>query len=65
VQIGGPAGAFIVIVYGIVERYGVANLLIATAWPACCCSPWACSAGHAGALHPGAMSSASPTASRC
>ena len=31
VQIGGPAGAFIVIVYGIVERYGVANLLLATA----------------------------------
>ncbi|CAN7571424.1 SulP family inorganic anion transporter [Variovorax paradoxus] len=31
VQIGGPAGAFIVIVYGIVERYGVANLLISTA----------------------------------
>ena len=31
VQIGGPAGAFIVIVYGIVERYGVSNLLIATA----------------------------------
>jgi len=31
VQIGGPAGAFIVIVYGIIERYGVANLLIATA----------------------------------
>lgn len=30
VQIGGPAGAFIVIVYGIVERYGLANLLIAT-----------------------------------
>ena len=30
-QIGGPAGAFIVIVYGIVERYGVANLLISTA----------------------------------
>ncbi len=30
VQIGGPAGAFIVIVYGIVERYGFANLLIAT-----------------------------------
>jgi SulP family sulfate permease len=28
VQIGGPAGAFIVIVYGIVERYGLANLLI-------------------------------------
>ena len=31
VQIGGPAGAFIVIVYGIVERYGYANLVIATA----------------------------------
>ncbi len=31
VQIGGPAGAFIVIVYGIVDRYGVANLLLATA----------------------------------
>ncbi|MGH6647145.1 SulP family inorganic anion transporter [Aquabacterium sp.] len=30
VQIGGPAGAFIVIVYGIVEHYGVANLLIST-----------------------------------
>ena len=30
-QIGGPAGAFIVIVYGIVERYGVANLILATA----------------------------------
>ncbi len=30
VQSGGPAGAFIVIVYGIVERYGLANLLIAT-----------------------------------
>ncbi|CAM5781969.1 SulP family inorganic anion transporter [Ottowia pentelensis] len=30
VQIGGPAGAFIVIVYGIVQRYGVANLIIAT-----------------------------------
>jgi len=31
VQIGGPAGAFIVIVYGIVQQYGLANLLIATA----------------------------------
>ena len=31
VQIGGPAGAFIVIVYGIVQRYGVSNLIIATA----------------------------------
>ena len=31
VQIGGPAGAFIVVVYGILERYGLANLIIATA----------------------------------
>jgi SulP family sulfate permease len=31
VQIGGPAGAFIVIVYGILERHGLANLLISTA----------------------------------
>ncbi|MFM8756662.1 MAG: SulP family inorganic anion transporter [Limnohabitans sp.] len=31
VQIGGPAGAFIVIVYAIVERYGLANLVLATA----------------------------------
>ncbi|WP_374353271.1 SulP family inorganic anion transporter [Limnohabitans sp.] len=31
VQIGGPAGAFIVIVYGILERYGPANLILATA----------------------------------
>ena len=31
VQIGGPAGAFIVIVYGILQRHGLANLMIATA----------------------------------
>ena len=30
VQIGGPAGAFIVIIYGILERHGLANLLLAT-----------------------------------
>ena len=30
VQIAGPAGAFIVVVFAIVERYGVANLLIST-----------------------------------
>ncbi len=30
VQIGGPAGAFIVIIYGIIEKYGFANLLIST-----------------------------------
>lgn len=29
-QIGGPAGAFIIIVYGIVDRYGVANLMFTT-----------------------------------
>lgn len=30
VQIGGPTGAFIVIVYGIITQYGYANLLICT-----------------------------------
>jgi SulP family sulfate permease len=30
VQIGGPTGAFIVILYGIVEQYGVNGLMIAT-----------------------------------
>lgn len=30
VQIGGPTGAFIVIVYGIVEQYGVGGLTLAT-----------------------------------
>ena len=30
VQIGGPAGAFIVIIYGIIAQYGLSNLLIAT-----------------------------------
>ncbi|MET0961480.1 MAG: SulP family inorganic anion transporter [Noviherbaspirillum sp.] len=30
VQIGGPAGAFIVIIYGIIEKYGFGNLLAAT-----------------------------------
>lgn len=30
VQIGGPAGAFVVIIYGIIAQYGFANLLIAT-----------------------------------
>lgn len=31
VQIGGPAGAFIVVVYGIVERHGLGGLLLSTA----------------------------------
>lgn len=30
VQIGGPTGAFIVIVYGIVQQYGVSGLIIST-----------------------------------
>jgi len=30
VQIAGPAGAFVALLYAIVEKYGVANLLIAT-----------------------------------
>ncbi|WP_282054069.1 SulP family inorganic anion transporter [Maribacter luteus] len=30
VQIGGPTGAFIVIVYGIVEKYGIDGLIIST-----------------------------------
>src|ERR1041385_2753052 len=30
VQIGGPTGAFVVIVYGIVQQYGVDGLTIAT-----------------------------------
>ncbi len=30
VQIGGPTGAFIVIVYGIVEKYGIDGLMIST-----------------------------------
>jgi SulP family sulfate permease len=30
VQIGGPTGAFVVIVYGIVQEYGVAGLTVAT-----------------------------------
>lgn len=31
VQIGGPTGAFIVIVYGIIQRFGIEGLMIATA----------------------------------
>jgi SulP family sulfate permease len=30
VQIGGPTGAFVVIVYGIVQRYGIDGLVVAT-----------------------------------
>ena len=30
VQIGGPAGAFVVIIYGLIAQYGLSNLMIAT-----------------------------------
>jgi SulP family sulfate permease len=30
VQIGGPTGAFIVIIYGVIQQYGIAGLAIAT-----------------------------------
>lgn len=30
VQIGGPTGAFIVIVYGVIQQYGLAGLIVAT-----------------------------------
>ena len=29
-QIGGPAGAFVVIIYGIIAQYGISNLMLAT-----------------------------------
>ena len=60
VQIGGPAGAFIVIVYGIVERYGRGqpadhrhrHVAGADVW---CC--WGCfKPGHAGAVCAGERS---------
>jgi SulP family sulfate permease len=35
VQIGGPTGAFVVIVYGVVEKYGVEGLTIATLLAGC------------------------------
>ena len=45
VQIGGPTGAFIVVVYGIVVRHGLAGLQLATLMAgvisssAACCAP--------------------------
>ena len=30
VQIGGPTGAFIVIIYGIIQQYGISGLTVAT-----------------------------------
>ena len=30
VQIGGPAGAFVVIIYGLIAQYGLSNLMLAT-----------------------------------
>ena len=41
VQIGGPTGAFIVVIYGIVQKFGVNGLLIATVASAeLLCSSW-------------------------
>ncbi len=31
VQIGGPTGAFVIIVYGIVQKFGIDGLIVATA----------------------------------
>jgi SulP family sulfate permease len=36
VQIGGPTGAFVVIVYGVVQKYGVDGLLVATMMAGVC-----------------------------
>ena len=36
VQIGGPTGAFVVIVYGIVTKYGYSGLVICTIMAASC-----------------------------
>ena len=33
VQIGGPTGAFIVIIYGIIQEYGIDGLMVATISP--------------------------------
>ena len=35
VQIGGPTGAFIVIIYGIIQQYGEAGLIVANAHGRC------------------------------
>jgi len=40
-QIGGPTGAFVVVVLGIISRYGVDGLLPAPCSRACCSSSWA------------------------
>ena len=40
VQIGGPAGAFIVIIYGIIANYGLANLMIAPLVAVFCSCSW-------------------------
>ena len=66
VQIGGPAGAFIVIVYGILQRYGLTNLLSPRRSPASCCSCSGCSSSARWCVSCRCRSSsASPMASRC
>ena len=43
VQIGGPTGAFIVIVYGVVQQYGETGLLVATFMAGVLLLRWGCS----------------------
>jgi len=40
VQIGGPTGAFVPIVYGIVQQYGLDGLIISTLWRASSSLSW-------------------------
>ena len=42
VQIGGPTGAFVVIVYGIIQQYGLAGLLTATIMAGIFLILWGC-----------------------
>ena len=53
VQIGGPTGAFIVIIYGIIQQYGMQGLTSSYCWV---CSVWAPSSN----IYPTPSSSASP-----
>ena len=49
-QIGGPTGAFVVIVYGIVQQYGVDGLIVATMMAGVFLVLLGVAAGLAGAL---------------
>ncbi|MFS8563520.1 MAG: hypothetical protein LVR00_04030 [Rhabdochlamydiaceae bacterium] len=35
VQIGGPTGAFVIVIYGIIQKYGYDGLALATLMAAC------------------------------